>query len=134
MKKILIIEDDQALYNVYATELKANGYDVSNISTGGEAVEGIRNIKPDLVLLDIMLPSKNGLEILQEMKEDEELSATKVVMLTNYGSDENVKKAIELGAEGYLLKYNIVPSELNQKIGGYLGDGGDSPVPLTDTA
>ena len=131
MKKILIIEDDQALYNVYSTELKLQGYDLSNVSDGMKAVEAVRTTMPDLVLLDIMLPGKNGLEILQEIKADGDLANTRIVMLTNYGSDENVRKALDAGAAGYMLKYNIIPSELSQKVSEFLGESENSAVNIT---
>lgn len=130
MKKILIVEDDTSIYNIYATELKIKGYDVENVTDGMKAMEAIKDQAPNLVLLDLMLPGKNGLEILQEMKENEETSGIKVVMLTNYGDDENVKKALEYGAEDFMLKYNIVPSELSAKVSLLLGEVSESAVTL----
>ena len=132
MKKILIVEDDVALYNVYATELKLKGYEVVNVADGMLAVDTARREMPDFILLDIMLPGRNGLEVLQEIKSDEDLSGIGVVMLTNYGDSENVKKALDYGAEDYMLKYNIVPSELADKISQYLGDSSDPAVTVTD--
>lgn len=132
MKKIMIIEDDVALYNVYSMELKLKGYEVINVPDGMLAVEAVRTQRPDFVLLDLMLPGRNGLEILEELKSDEELSPTKVVMLTNYGDDENVNKALSLGAEDYMLKYNIVPSELSDRIAHYLGDSSSSNVNIVE--
>ncbi len=126
-----MVEDDQSLYNIYSTELQLKGYEVSNVADGMLAVDKIRSERPDLVLLDLVLPGKNGLEILHEVKSDEELKSLRVVMLTNYGDEENVKKALDYGAEDFMLKYNIVPSELSQKVGQYLGESSDSTVTLT---
>ncbi len=120
-QKILIVEDDSAFYNLCATALQLKGYEVSHVLDAAIAIEQIRQIKPDLILLDIMLPNKSGLEVLQEMKADEELKDIKVVMLTNFGTEDNVNKAIELGADDYFMKYNIVPSELGDKVGAILG-------------
>ncbi len=90
-QKVLIVEDDIALYNMYSTELKLRDFDVVNVSDGALAINTIKKEKPDIVLLDVMLPQKNGLDILQEMKSDDEIKSIKVVMLTNYGTDENIK-------------------------------------------
>ncbi len=132
MRKILIVEDDTALYNVYSTQLKLNNYEVVNVSDGMLAVDAVRTENPDLILLDVMLPGRNGLEILEELKADEELASKKVVMLTNYGDDSNIRKALDLGAEDYMLKYNIVPSELSEKVAHYLGEVQSSDVTLTN--
>jgi len=124
-KKILIVEDDVALYNMYSAELKLKGFDVINISDGSMAIESIKRERPDLVLLDVMLPQKNGLQILEDLKGDDDIKGTKVVMLTNYGTDENISKAVELGAEDYVMKYNIVPADLSDKVKSILGENSD---------
>ena len=132
MKKILIIEDDQSLYNVYAAELKLRGYDVAHEADGMRAVATIEDYKPDLILLDIILPGRNGLEILEEIQGQKDLAGIKVLMVTNYGNDSNVKKALELGAFDYVLKYNVVPSDLSEKVAQALGEDSDSTVKLTN--
>jgi DNA-binding response OmpR family regulator len=132
MKKILIIEDDQSLYNVYSAELKLRGYTVSHCADGLKAMSEIEEVKPDLILLDIILPGRNGLEILEEVMSIEKYSSINVIMVTNYGNDENVKRALELGASDYVLKYNIVPSELSKKVAQALGEDTESSVKLTD--
>lgn len=130
-KKILIVEDDQAFFNVCATELKLKGYDVVHVADGNLAVAKIKEETPDLVLLDIILPGVNGLDILRELKESDETKVIKVVMLTNFGTDDNISKAVELGADDYFMKYNVVPSELSEKLAPYLGEASDSGVTLT---
>ena len=132
MKKILIIEDDQSLYNVYAAELKLRGYDVAHESDGMHAMATIEDYKPDLILLDIILPGRNGLEILEEIQGQKDLAEIKVLMVTNYGNDSNVKKALELGAFDYVLKYNVVPSDLSEKVAQALGEDSDSTIKLTN--
>ena len=131
MKKILIIEDDQSIYNVYSAELKLRGYEVEHEANGMNAMDSIEKFEPDLILLDIILPGRNGLEILEEIVGRDGLKDIKVLMVTNYGNDSNVKKALELGAEDYILKYNIVPSELSEKVSQILGEETDSPVKIT---
>ncbi|HSX39895.1 MAG TPA: response regulator [Candidatus Saccharimonadales bacterium] len=131
-KKILIVEDDSAFYNLCATALQLKGYEVSHVADAALATEQMLQVKPDLVLLDIMLPNKTGLEVLQEMKGNEELRGIKVVMLTNFGTQDNINKAIELGADDYFMKYNIVPSELGEKVGAVLGNNTESAVKVTE--
>lgn len=127
-KKILIIEDDTSLYNLYKIELELKGYQVINVSDGNLGFEAIKNEQPDLVLLDLMLPGKNGLQILEESKQQDDTKAVRVIMLTNFGNEDNISKALELGAEDYIMKYNIVPSELSDKVSSILGDSPDSAV------
>ncbi len=131
MKKILIIEDDQSLYNVYSAELKLRGYEVSSCIDGDTAMDAIEENSPDLILLDIILPGRNGLEILEEIKSRDEYEDIKIIMVTNYGNNENVRKALELGAEDYVLKYNIVPSELSKKVAAIFGEETESPVSIS---
>lgn len=131
-KKILIVEDDQAFYNLCATELQLKGYEVVHVAEGTTAVSRIREEKPDLVILDIILPGINGLDILKELKVAEETMELPVIMLTNFGTDENISKAVEAGADDYLMKYNLVPSELPDKIASYLGVDSDMGVALTN--
>lgn len=131
-KKILFVEDDDNFYNVFSVPLKMKGYDVVHVADGSAAMEKVISEKPDLVLLDIILPGTSGLDILKEIKENQDTKNTKVVMLTNFGNDENINKAMEYGADDYLMKYNVVPSELPEKIGIYLGDTSGSEVKVTE--
>jgi DNA-binding response OmpR family regulator len=127
-KKIVIVEDDTALYNLYRTELEIKGYSIVNVADGLQAIDTIKGEMPYLVLLDLMLPGKNGLQILEEIKGDSAIREMRVIMLTNFGNEDNVSRALELGAEDYIMKYNIVPSELSQKVAALLGDTEDSAV------
>lgn len=131
-RKVLIIEDDIPLYNLYKTELELRGYEVSNISDGNLAFDAVKTQSPDIVLLDLMLPNRNGLQILEELKTQEETKNIKVTILTNFGNEDNVSKALELGAEDYIMKYNIVPSELSEKVASLLGDAEDSAVKFVE--
>jgi DNA-binding response OmpR family regulator len=127
-KKVLIVEDDIALYNMYSIELKLKGFDVINVNNGLQAMPKAKDYKPDIILLDIMLPGMNGLNILTELKGNPETSEIPVMMLTNYGSEDNVKKALESGASDYIMKYKILPTELAHKISLILGASQDSEV------
>lgn len=127
-RKVLIVEDDMALFNMYSIELKLKGYDVLNVNDGLQALSKAKEYQPDIILLDIMLPGMNGLNILSELKSDPETEHIPVIMLTNYGSEDNVKKALESGAADYIMKYKILPSELSEKIEVVLGVSNDSDV------
>ena len=127
-KKIVIVEDDTSLYNLYKTELELKEYLVINVADGSLAVDILKDEMPDLVLLDLMLPGKNGLQILEELKSDMDTKELRVIMLTNFGNEDNVSRALELGAEDYIMKYNIVPSELSEKVSSLLGDSEESAV------
>jgi len=129
-KKILIVEDDMALFNMYSVELKIKGYDVLNVNDGLQALPKAKDYQPDIVLLDIMLPGMNGLNILTELKSDPQTSEVPVIMLTNYGSEDNVKKALESGAADYIMKYKILPSELADKVDAVLGTSSESDVKI----
>lgn len=131
-KKILVVEDDQSFFNLVSTALTIRGYDIVHVSDGNVAVARVKEEKPDLVLLDIILPGINGLDILRELKESEDTKHIKVIMLTNFGTDDNISKAVELGADDYFMKYNIVPSELPEKLAPYLGEASDSSVSVTN--
>ncbi len=129
-KKILFVEDDEGFFNLFSAALDMRGYSIIHVANGSEAVEKAKLEKPDLVLLDIILPGMSGLDILKELKESDETKGIKVVMLTNFGTDANVNKAVELGSDDYLMKYNVVPSELPDKIASLLGETTDSGIKM----
>ena len=131
-KKILFIEDDEGFFNIFSVPLKMKGYEVVHVSDGSLGVEKCVTEKPDLILLDIVLPGTSGLDILKELRERSETKGVKVVMLTNFGSDENINKAMEYGANDYLMKYNIVPSELPQKIATLMGESSEAGIKVTE--
>lgn len=119
-KKICIVEDDLHLLDNYVTELELLKYKVITVSDGGKAVDFIKKEKPDLVLLDIMLPNMNGIDVLEELRQDAKFQDLPVVMLTNYGDEENIRRSLDLGALDYLKKYNVTPSDVGQRLEKYL--------------
>jgi DNA-binding response OmpR family regulator len=127
-KKILFVEDDEGFFNLFSAALSMRGYNIIHVADGAQAVEKAKLEMPDLILLDIILPGMSGLDILKELKSLDETKDIKVVMLTNFGTDENVNKAVELGSDDYLMKYNVVPSELPDKIAFLLGETSDSGI------
>ena len=116
MKKILIIEDDQNLLSNYQTELELRKFSVVSVIDGGKSVAAVEKENPDLILLDIMLPNKNGIDILEEVRNNDKFKTLPVIMLTNYGDEENIRRSLELGALDYLKKYNVTPSDVGQRI------------------
>lgn len=116
MAQILFVEDDKNIVTTYKMELEWEGYEVIHAIDGVEAIEKLKDIKPDLILLDLSLPRKDGLEVLATIKGDDKTKHIPVVILTNYATDENIHKAFELGAVSFITKYNFTPSETVAKV------------------
>ncbi len=120
-KKILIVEDDQFLREFYQELLQAEGYFVDVAADGESALQKIRQNELDLILLDIMLPKKDGIQILNDLKvHPAKSSAVKIVVLTNLGQDTVIKECFNLGAQGYLIKSALNPDQVLQEIKSYL--------------
>lgn len=115
-KKILIIEDDKFLRELIARKLTDEGFDISEAVDGEEGIKKIKEKKPDLVLLDLILPSIDGFEVLSRMKKDEAVSSIPVIILSNLGQKEEVEKGLKLGADDYLIKAHFTPGEIIEKI------------------
>ena len=103
-RKILIIEDDKYLIKLYSDKLTREGFEVSMAISGEEGLGKAKAEQPDLILLDVILPQKNGFDILSELKLDTATKSIPVVMLTNLGQDSDIKTGMELGAADYLVK------------------------------
>lgn len=115
-KRILIIEDDLTLRNVLSEFLETEGFSVGVASDGEEGLTMIKEFNPDIVLLDIILPKKNGFEVLKEVRNSEEKLSIPFVLLTNLGSLDDIEKALELGATTYLVKGDYQVKEIVEKI------------------
>ncbi len=116
MKKVLIVEDDQLIFSILSRELSDAGYEVANAFDGEQAVAVTREVHPDLVLLDILLPRKNGFEVLQTLKADDALKSIPVVILSNLGQPEDIQKGRELGAIDYMVKVEFEPKQIVSKV------------------
>jgi DNA-binding response OmpR family regulator len=116
MKKILIIEDDLILQKTLAEYLTSEGFDVEKASDGESGLEMSLSKKPDLILLDIILPKKDGHEVLKAVKENEKTKHIPVVLLTNLDGISDVEKALELGATTYLVKADYKLEEITEKV------------------
>ena len=103
-RKILIADDEQNILISLEFLMKREGYEVIVAQDGEEAVHKIRSERPDLVLLDVMMPRKSGFEVCQEVKADAELARVRILMLTAKGRDTEVAKGLALGADAYMTK------------------------------
>ena len=115
-KKILIIEDDKFLRELIAQKLLKENYETSEAVDGEEGLKKIKEERPDLILLDLILPGIDGFEVLAKMKEDSALSQIPVIILSNLGQKEDVEKGLKLGAADYLIKAHFTPVEIVEKI------------------
>lgn len=115
-KKILIIEDDPILQKAIQEYLSSDGFIVEVASDGEEGARLAKKGDSDLILLDIILPKKNGFEVIKEIKDDPKTKNIPVILLTNLGSLGDIEKALELGASTYLVKSDYGLEEISQKI------------------
>jgi len=120
-KYVLVAEDDKFYGNVYKTKLAKEGYDVAVAADGVTALKLARERKPNLILLDLVMPIKDGFETLKELKADSSLKDVKVIVLSNLGQDEDIKKAKALGAVDYVVKANVSIQQMMDMIKKYLG-------------
>ena len=115
-KKILFIEDESALQKTFGDVLKQEGYQMLSALDGEVGLRLVKTEKPDLILLDLILPKINGFEVLEKLKEDQETKDIPVIVLTHLEEMEDVQKAIELGAKDYLVKANYSLKEVVEKV------------------
>ena len=116
VKKILICEDEEFVARSYVKRLKLEGYNVLHAHNGEESLALMREEKPDLVLLDLMMPLKNGFEVLKEVRDDDELKKLKIIVASNLGQKSDIEEAMNLGAIDYIIKSNVSLRELVEKI------------------
>ena len=115
-KKILIVEDDKFLRELIAQKLIKEGYDTVEAIDGEEGVKKVKEEKPDIVLLDLILPGADGFEVLSRIKSDPELVSIPVIILSNLGQKDDIEKGLKLGAVDYLIKAHFTPAEIIEKI------------------
>lgn len=114
--KILIIEDDSFISDMYRMKMESEGFDVKVAEDGQKGLEQINFEKPDLVLLDVVMPKMDGFTVLQTIKEDPEIQDVPVVLLTNLGQKDSVEKGLKLGALDYVIKAHFTPAEVVEKV------------------
>ena len=120
-KRILLVEDDDALANVYVMRLQAEGFDVRRVSNGEDALADALSFKPDLVLLDVMMPKVSGFDVLDILRNTPETSALKVIMLTALSQDSDKQRAQALGVDDYLVKSQVVIADVMDRVRYHLG-------------
>ncbi|MBI2049061.1 MAG: response regulator [Parcubacteria group bacterium] len=114
--RILVVEDDTILAKVIREELEEAGFSTDMSGDGSLSAADIRKMNPDLVLLDLLLPGRHGFEILEDIKKSPETKAIPVIILTQLGSDDDIKKGFELGANDYIVKSQHPVAEIVEKI------------------
>ena len=122
MKKILFIEDESALQKTFGEVLKQEGYEMISALDGETGLRLAKSEKPDLILLDLILPKMPGFDVLKKLKEDNETKDIPVIVLTNLEDIKDVDRAIELGATTYLVKAKYSLEEIVEKIKNALGE------------
>ena len=116
MSNILIIEDDKFLRELIARKLVSEKFEVVTAVDGETGLKKAKQTKPDLILLDLILPGIDGFEVLAKLKADKDLSDAPVIILSNLGQQEDVDKGLEIGAVDYLIKAHFTPNEIVDKI------------------
>ncbi len=115
-KKVLIVEDDKFLRELIVKKLSNEGYDVLEAADGEQGLQQIKDARPELVLLDLILPGIDGFEVLSQKREDPFAASIPVIILSNLGQKEDVDKGLNLGATDYLIKAHFTPGEIIEKV------------------
>lgn len=113
---ILLVEDDPFISGMYTTKLSLLGYTVQVAMDGVQGWDALQKERPDLVLLDIVMPKKDGFQVLADLRADERFRTMPVILLTNLGQKPDVERGLELGADDYIIKAHFTPSEVVEKI------------------
>lgn len=115
-QKILLVEDEKIIIDLLQKKLIAEGYEVSVARDGVEGLEKMKAAKPDLILLDIVMPKMGGFEVMEEMQKSPELKKIPVVIISNSGQPVELDRAIKLGAKDWLIKTEFDPQEVIDKV------------------
>ncbi len=115
-KKILIVEDEAFIAEMYKIKFESDDYEVILAHDGNEGVELAYEFLPDLILLDLMMPHKDGYQTLREIRAGEKTKALRVFILSNLGQKEEIDKGMELGADGFFVKAHLTPTQLLEKV------------------
>lgn len=126
LKKILIIEDDHTLGEILLNKLSSEGYTAYWEQNGNTGLKKMREAMPDLVLLDIVMPEKDGYEVLEEVGKDKALKNIPIIIISNSGEPLELKRILELGAKDYIVKADFSPNEVLDKVRKYINRDGIS--------
>ncbi|MFC1789457.1 PleD family two-component system response regulator [Patescibacteria group bacterium] len=120
-KKILLIEDEELMISLLHKKLEKEGYKMSLARDGEEGLKLMKEVSPDLILLDIVMPKMGGMEVLEEMAKDKELSKIPVIIISNSGQPVELDRAQQLGARDWLIKTEFDPQEVFEKVVSQIG-------------
>lgn len=120
-KYVLIAEDDKFYDNIYKIKFEKEGYEVRVVTDGQQALDEVKKRKPDIILLDLVMPVKDGFETLKALKADKELEGVPMIVLSSLGQEDDATKVKELGANDYFVKTNITIYDLVKKVKEYIG-------------
>lgn len=123
VKKIIVVEDEQYLRELYVQILQEEGFSVDSAEDGEIGFDKLSQNKYDLILLDIILPKMDGLQILEKLSKTNGMTFESTVLLTNLGQDLVVAKALDFGVRGFMIKSDYTPEEIINEVKGYLENG-----------
>jgi DNA-binding response OmpR family regulator len=129
MKKVLLIEDDPFLSSLLKNRFAKEGLEVMHARDGQEALDALQTFKPDIILLDIILPKKSGFEVMEGIRQDPQLQNAPIIIISNLGQPEDVQKGQELGAVEYFIKAKTSIDDLVGNVVSFLGNGGAQQQP-----
>lgn len=120
-KRILLVEDDEALASVYQARLEIEGFDVKQVNNGEDALSAARDFKPELILLDAMMPKISGFDVLDILRNTSDTANIKVIMLTALSQPKDKERAENLGVDDYLVKSQVVIGDVVERVKHHLG-------------
>lgn len=120
-KKILLVEDDIALASVYRSRLELEGFEINEVHNGEDALSAAISFKPDLILLDAMMPKISGFDVLDILRNTPETTNIRVIMLTALSQPKDKERAEQLGVDDYLVKSQVVISDVVSRVKHHLG-------------
>ncbi|MGC9031417.1 MAG: response regulator [Minisyncoccia bacterium] len=119
-KKILLVEDEELIYSLLEKKLTQEGYEVKIARNGKEGLAILADYKPNLILLDIIMPEKDGFSVMETIKKDPALSKIPIIVISNSGQPVELNRAKELGAKDWLIKTDFDPVEILEKVKKYI--------------
>ena len=114
--KVLVIDDDPFILDMYVLKFRDAGFQIETARDGGQGMEKIASFRPDILLLDVIMPKMDGFDVMKKIKDTIPSRAFKILFLTNFGQKEDIERGMQLGADGYIIKAHFTPSEVVQKV------------------
>ena len=114
--KILVVDDDPFILDIYVMKFKEQGFQIDTAIDGKMALDRIEAGKPDIILLDVVMPKMDGFDVIKKLQENKSSHRFKILFLTNFGQKEDVERGMLMGADGYIIKAHFTPSEVVAKV------------------